>query len=100
MLSIPNVSKSFLCLLAEGIVCLLHIWGHCNKQVSTAYTFRMLSSDLDGTLKLIVSRYKISQEKSYVGRKLKSNITILLHQAFLSCSGELILRVTHLNLSP
>ena len=68
--------------------------------ISTAYTFRMLSSDLDGTLKLIVSRYKISQEKSYVGRKLKSNITTLLHQAFLSCSGELILRVTHLNLSP
>ena len=71
-------------------------------QQTTIYCiqFRMLLSDLDGTLKLIVSRYQIPPEKSYVGRKLKSNITTLLHQAFLSCSGELILRVTHLNLSP
>ena len=86
--------------LGGGNCLLVKYLGTLQQTTIYRIQFRMLLSDLDGTLKLIVSRYKISQEKSYVGRKLKSNITTLLHQAFLSCSGELILRVTHLNLSP
>ena len=70
-------------------------------QQTTIYRihFQMLLSDLDGTLKLIVSRYKISPENLYVGRKLKSNVTTLLHQPFLSYSREFFLRVTLLNLN-
>ena len=46
-----------------------------------------------------MSDLQISPEKSYVGRKLKSNIATLLHQRFLSCPGDLFLRVTELNIT-
>ena len=85
--------------LGGGSCLLVKYLGTLQQTTIYCIQFRMLLSDLDGTLKLIVSRYKISPEESYVGRKLKSNVTTLLHQPFLSYSREFFLRVTLLNLN-